>query len=572
VPRTGYPAHVSERHGHVILCGLEGLSVRTLEELDRLGEHVVVIAPPDAEARLRDLATAKASRVVDGDPRERAVLHEAGIAHARALVLTANDDVGNIHVALVATSLAPGLPVVVRTFDEEFGRRVEALVPGATALSASALAAPGFVSAILDARDERVIEIAGRAFAVTAAPGDDPRTVVTLADDRVTPPVVLPDPATIGAGPLLSLVALDDAPAALAARRRRARRPGVRTALRSVDRRFWVLGAVLAVITIGSALVLEAARGISPIDAVYSTVAGFFGAVSADVADTPALKLFSVVLTLVGAAALALFYGLIADVVLSARMRDVLGPRAADVEDHVIVVGLGTIGFRIARTLHERGIPVVAAEQHADGRFVEEARELGIPVVIGDAGQPGSLRSLGVERARAMAVVTDSDAANLATALHARGRREDLRIVVRLFDPELAAQLERALGAYHSRSVSTLAAPVFAAAAIDREVMATIPVGHRRVVVVARVPVAPGSAADGSTVGAEVAAAADVRDGGARVLGVLVGEAVTWRPAADRRITAGEELIIVAPRRSLAVALRRGTDTAVAALPMSAGQ
>ncbi len=556
---SGYAAPVSERRGHVILCGLEGLSVRTLQELDRLGERVIVIAPPGAEPRHRELATGIASRVLDGEPRDPAVLREAGVGRARALVLTANDDVGNIHVALVATAAAPGLNVVVRTFDEEFGRRVEALVPGATALSASALAAPGFVSAILDARDERVIVIAGRAFAVTAASSDDPRTAVTLVDDRTVPPVVLPDAATLAPGSLPSLVELDDVPATIAARRRRARRPGPRSALRRVDPRFWVLGAVLAVITIGSALVLEAAKGISPVDAVYSTVAGFFGAVDADVADTQALKLFSVGLTLVGAAALALFYGLIADVVLSARMRDLLGPRAADVHDHVIVVGLGTIGFRIARTLQGRGIPVVAAEQHADSRFVEAARELGIPVVIGDASQPGLLRALGVERARALAVVTDSDAANLATALHARGRREDLRIVVRLFDPELAAQLERALGAYHSRSVSTLAAPAFAAAAIDREVAATIPVGHRRVVVVARVPIAPGSAADGSTVGAEATAAARVPQGGARILGVLAGEDVTWRPATERRVAAGEELIVVASRRSLAVALARGT-------------
>jgi Trk K+ transport system NAD-binding subunit len=552
---------VSTSRGQVILCGLEGLSIRTLEELDRLGERVVAIAPPDATSRYRELAAGIATRVIDGDPRDPAVLRDAGIERASALVLSANDDVGNIHVALTATALRPDLHVVIRTFDEEFGRRVEGLVPGSVALSASALAAPGFVSAILDERDERVIAVAGRAFRLTAADPGDPRVAVTLIDERVSPEVVLPDPATLIPGPLPALVETDGPLLPAARRSASLRRPrvGLRGVLRRVDRRFWVLGTVLAAITIGAALVFELARGISPVDALLTTVGGFFGAVNSNVADSEGLKLFAILLTLVGAAALAVFYGLIADVVLSARMRDVLGPRASDARDHVIVVGLGTIGFRIARALVDAGVSVVAAEQRADGRFVEDARELGIPVVIGDAGQPGLLRALGVERARAIAVATDSDAANLATALHARGLRDDLRIVVRLFDPELAQQLERALGAYQARSVSTLAAPAFAAAAIDREVIATIPVGHRRVVVIARVPVAAGSPADGSTIGAEAAAAAAVPKGGARILAVGRGDDLEWRPAADRPVVAGDELILVAPRRSLAIALGRGT-------------
>ena len=67
---------------------------------------------------------------------------------------------------------------------------------------------------------------------------------------------------------------------------------------------------------------------------------------------------------------------------------------------------------------------------------------------------------------------TDDDAANLTTAFHARALRSDLRIVLRLFDPDLAARLDRALGDYRSRSVSSLAAPSFAAAAVgwDAEV------------------------------------------------------------------------------------------------------
>ena len=68
---------MSEARGHVVLCGMEGLSVRTLEELDRMGEPVVMVAPKGAEPRRLELARAVASRIVDGDPRDPAVLRDA---------------------------------------------------------------------------------------------------------------------------------------------------------------------------------------------------------------------------------------------------------------------------------------------------------------------------------------------------------------------------------------------------------------------------------------------------------------------------------------------------------------
>ena len=96
---------------------------------------------------------------------------------------------------------------------------------------------------------------------------------------------------------------------------------------------------------------------------------------------------------------------------------------------------------------------------------------------------------------------TSDDLVNLAAALNARSVRPDLRVVVRLFDPDFAVRVQRGFGIRFTRSVSHLAAPAFAAAAIGSEVIATIPVGDRRVVIVARAEVAEGSALDGRSVG-----------------------------------------------------------------------
>ena len=92
---------------------------------------------------------------------------------------------------------------------------------------------------------------------------------------------------------------------------------------------------------------------------------------------------------------------------------------------------------------------------------------------------------------------TSDDLINLSTALNARALRPDLRVVVRLFDPEFAMRVQKGFGIRFTRSVSHLAAPAFAAAAVGSEVVATVPVGDRRVVLFARLRVPEGSELEG---------------------------------------------------------------------------
>ena len=77
--------------------------------------------------------------------------------------------------------------------------------------------------------------------------------------------------------------------------------------------------------------------------------------------------------------------------------------------------------------------------------------------------------------ARALLAVTNM--ANLQCALLAQARAPSLRVVLRLFDPDLAARVERTTGIYLSRSVSALAAPAFVAAIIGRTPEAVLPIG-----------------------------------------------------------------------------------------------
>src|SRR5205807_8925793 len=107
--------------------------------------------------------------------------------------------------------------------------------------------------------------------------------------------------------------------------------------------------------------------------------------------------------------------------------------------------------------------------------------------------------------ARCLMAVTDDDAANLAAGLSARTLAPDVRVVLRLFDHDLAARVETAFAIHVSRSVSSLAAPAFAAALSDRRALATIPVGAQAVTV------AELSAPEGTVAELERAAGGEVR-------------------------------------------------------------
>jgi Trk K+ transport system NAD-binding subunit len=174
------------------------------------------------------------------------------------------------------------------------------------------------------------------------------------------------------------------------------------------------------------------------------------------------------------------------------------------------------------------------------------ARQLGLPVVIGDAFRAETLRAASLETCLALVSVTSVDIVNLETALNARSLRDDLRIVLRLTDDDLAERLQKTIGNTVSRSVPYLAAPAFAAAMLEHQVLRTIAVG-RHVLLIADVKVADQPGLAGSFV------SATEQDGQARVLALQVSGAagLDWSPHRGYLLAAGDRLIVLATRRGL---------------------
>lgn len=133
--------------------------------------------------------------------------------------------------------------------------------------------------------------------------------------------------------------------------------------------------------------------------------------------------------------------------------------------NHVIVCGTGKLGYRVVLQLLKFGQSVVAIEQDSTKPFVTLVRQYDVPVIFGDARQLDVLHRAGLERASAIVCCTQDDLTNLDIALDAREVNPEIKVVLRMFDADLAAKIERGFGIHTAFSASALAAPAFAAAA-----------------------------------------------------------------------------------------------------------
>jgi Trk K+ transport system NAD-binding subunit len=534
---------------HLVLCGDDALASRMVEELTvRYGEDVTVILPSAQRNHGPIMARLPRVRLIERAELDDQAFIAAGVPSARALALLRQDDLGNFHAALRAQELNAGLRLVVAIFNSGLGERIRTFFTDCAVLSESAMAAPSFVAAALGEPTPSHVSLAGRTLYVARREDAHAERVicgVTPSPEGGSPSLTAPEDARSA----LVLAVADGTPRnPLAAQRR----DPLRAAARMFRMLFWhrwgaAFACLVAVLGIGFALLATAVH-YSVWNALYLTFLDAAGAAVTDPSLSSPEKISQFLLTFDGMA----FLPLVTAAIVGARLTGSV--RAADrpISDHVIVAGLGNVGTRVVGQLHDLGIDVACVDKSENAAGVPLARRLGLKVVIGETHREETLLAAGVASCRALVSVTDSDIVNLETALHARALAEQPRIVARLYDDDLAERVQKNVGNTVSRSVSYLAAPAFAAAMLEHQVLCTIPVG-RHVLLIAEVAVGDGAELDGRRVD-------DVHDGsGVRLIACCRrgGTEVDWSPRPDDELEAGDRLFILATRAGLGRVLSR---------------
>jgi CPA2 family monovalent cation:H+ antiporter-2 len=114
---------------------------------------------------------------------------------------------------------------------------------------------------------------------------------------------------------------------------------------------------------------------------------------------------------------------------------------AARLTGHVLLVGYGRVGRRVAEALSARGVPIVVAEQNRE--LVESLRARGIPAVSGDAAEPAVLIQSHVARAHTLAIAVPNAFLALRMMEIARTLNPGIETVAYVHSEDEAALLQK---------------------------------------------------------------------------------------------------------------------------------
>ncbi|HLG43312.1 MAG TPA: NAD-binding protein [Planctomycetota bacterium] len=234
-----------------------------------------------------------------------------------------------------------------------------------------------------------------------------------------------------------------------------------------------------------------------------------------------------------------------------AHLREWWLMEASTYRNHIVVAGVGKVGYRIIRQLQRMGEPVVGLDRDATSHLVMELQGEGVCILSGDVRLKSSLLDANVQHARAIICSTDDDLANLDAGLTSRSIHPKIRVVLRIFDDTIAAKFEKEFD-IPAISTSQTAAPVFAAAATQRSVLYTVRLKNLELDVI-DFTVRGGTRLAGMRLG-------DLEDKGVRLIAHQSGRDVSMRPDADARLKEGDTIVVAASADRVAAlqALTRG--------------
>ena len=236
-------------------------------------------------------------------------------------------------------------------------------------------------------------------------------------------------------------------------------------------------------------------------ESVYTILTAAFLQSAGSFPTHPALQSFYFIMPVIGIGTLAQGLADFGSLLFNrkARTKEWEMAVASTQKNHVILVGLGHLGYRIALKLYEMGEHLVVVEYSTNSDTVSAVQRLDIPVIHDDATRPASLEAANVKQARTIILAAQNDAMNLQIALKARSINPNIQVVIRIFDEDFAHALHDQFG-FIALSATEMAAPMFAAAATGTDVTNPISV-EGQLLGLARITIAPSSKLNGRTVG-----------------------------------------------------------------------
>ena len=496
----------------VMICGLGRIGWRVLETVRASGTPIIAI---DDRTEPDDPALAGIT-YFKGDCRKTALLKQAGIDGVRGCIIVTSDDLVNVATALLVRRMNSECRIVVRMFNQNLIPRLGAAVSNTTALSVSALTAPliamtavtgSALGAVrLDDVSEQITEIRIRSNSPLIGQrlselNSRHHVIVVGHQPRWQGMALLQNVNSDNAmsvGDRIVVCGLPDDVEPLLVADRSSLIPGVRWAgwFRRVGRTFrrtfadidlsLKIGSLTLFLTLFlSTLLFRYGIGTTWINGIYETVTIIATGEGMHGEEQPGwVKIFLSVMKIAGALLIAGFTAIFTEYLINAKLGGALEARKIPDGGHVVVCGLGNIGFRCVEELLRMGKQVVAIELNNDSPFASTVRRMNVPVIIGDVTVAEVLRQARADSARGVIAATSNELVNLEVGLLVREMNPEQRVVLRLIDDEFARAVRESANIKHAMGVPALAAPAFAAALYGDKVQTLISIAGKTLVIV----------------------------------------------------------------------------------------
>ncbi|MEB3359886.1 MAG: NAD-binding protein [Synechococcales bacterium] len=518
----------------VIVCGLGSLGQHCVLILKEFGVAVSAIERHATDEWEIPEVPDLLEQLLWGDCRRSDLLMQAQVQNCRAIVLATSDERVNIEAAFAARLLNPTIRLVVRSAKQNLNELLNQQFGNFAAFEPTQLSAPAFALAALDEDILGFFTLEGQLVQVVRRhlqAGDrwcqvrklhelNTRTRRVLSHTPVasrlptSPHLPIanefyqwePD-AMVQAGDVLVLVEATPALSTRAAADPTVpdtdadalgstlplwRRPG--QLLRQLWRKSYenqirrvilICGlVVVGLLAVGTLLFWTYYPEASFVGAFYAAAVlllGGFGDLFSDIPitiDVPWwLRLFGLLLTLAGTAFVGVLYAVLTEKLLTWRLQFFNRRPPVPPQNHVVIIGLGRVGRRVAALLMELKQSLVGIVETApDPTLLPQ-----MPLLSGDI--TATLAKANLSRSQSVVAVTEDEMQNLEMGLMVHAVNPASRLVIRTYNRRFSDRVAQLFPYAQVLCASALAAEAFVAAAFGENVNSLLRFGSRTVLV-----------------------------------------------------------------------------------------
>lgn len=252
------------------------------------------------------------------------------------------------------------------------------------------------------------------------------------------------------------------------------------------------------------------------------------------------LRLISLIMAIAGTAFVGILYGFLTERILAARFQLIKKRPPIPQQDHVVVVGLGRVGQRVAALLQKFNQSLVGLTLNTDFDMTILPE---MPLIVGNLKE--SLSKANLSTAKSVVVVTDEEMLNLEISLMACKANHNSNLVIRTFGQGLSDHLAELLPKAQVLGAYDVAAEAFAGAAFGEEIINLFRL-NKKTILVTQYQIEVGDTLNGLLL-AEVAYGYGV----VPILYQKEQDAPKLMPSEDTRLAVGDRMVVLATSNGL---------------------